>query len=160
MNSLRLARQLGASRARVTRNLERSADILGRWIRQFSTVKWESTAGKSLKTNPLLGPHPSLKLSDGRRTTPRSSPPGVTPVRRRNRSVHHAGARPARVSATGAGIRQVLHSMNRERKWRTRKVSCRASGRGRTGTRARRSRVPASRTQSHSLNSDIRKSAR
>ena len=46
-----------------------------------------------------------------------------------------------------------------ERKWRIRRVSCRVCGRDTTGTRARRSRGPASRTPCRSLNSDIRKSA-
>lgn len=48
--AVRLATQPGASRAKVSRELGLNANMLGRWTRQFKSGKWESTPGKSLKT--------------------------------------------------------------------------------------------------------------
>jgi len=48
--AVRLAQQAGSSRTRVAQELELNPNMLGRWIRQFRTGKWEATPGKVLKT--------------------------------------------------------------------------------------------------------------
>lgn len=52
--AVRLAQQPGKSRAKVAQELGLNANMLGRWIRQFGSGKWEATAGKPLKSEQQL----------------------------------------------------------------------------------------------------------
>lgn len=52
--AVRQAQQAGASRAKVARELGLNANMLGRWVRQFSSAKWEATPGKPLKSEQQL----------------------------------------------------------------------------------------------------------
>ena len=47
--AVRQAQQPGVSRAKVARELGLNANMLGRWVRQFSSGKWEAALGKPLK---------------------------------------------------------------------------------------------------------------
>jgi transposase len=48
--AVRQAQQPGVSRAKVARESGLNANMLGRWVRQFSSGKWEAAPGKPLKT--------------------------------------------------------------------------------------------------------------
>ena len=48
--AVRLATQAGSSRAQVAQELGLNATMLGRWIQEARSGKWELTAGKPLKT--------------------------------------------------------------------------------------------------------------
>ena len=52
--AVRLAQQPGKSRAKVAQELGLNANMLGRWIRQFGSGKWEAAAGKPLKSEQQL----------------------------------------------------------------------------------------------------------
>jgi len=52
--AVRLAQQPGKSRAMVAQELGLNANMLGRWIRQFGSAKWEATPGKPLKSEQRL----------------------------------------------------------------------------------------------------------
>ena len=48
--AVKLARQEGVSRAKVAQELGLNVTMLGRWIQEARSGKWELTAGKPLKT--------------------------------------------------------------------------------------------------------------
>ena len=48
--AVRLATQVGASRAQVAQELGLNATMLGRWIQEARSGKWELAPGKPLKT--------------------------------------------------------------------------------------------------------------
>jgi transposase len=48
--AVRLATQAGSSRAQVAQELGLNATMLGRWIQEARSGKWELTPGKPLKT--------------------------------------------------------------------------------------------------------------
>ena len=52
--AVRLAQQPGKSRAKVAQELGLNANMLGRWIRQFGSGKWEAAPGKPLKSEQQL----------------------------------------------------------------------------------------------------------
>ena len=52
--AVRQAQQPGVSRAKVARELGLNANMLGRWVRQFSSGKWETTPGKPLESEQQL----------------------------------------------------------------------------------------------------------
>ena len=52
--AVRQAQQPGVSRAKVARELGLNANMLGRWVRQFSSGKWEARPGKPLKSEQQL----------------------------------------------------------------------------------------------------------
>lgn len=52
--AVRQARQSGVSRAKVAQEPGLNANMLGRWVRQFSSGKWEATPGKPLKSERQL----------------------------------------------------------------------------------------------------------
>ena len=49
-DAVRLATQVGASRAQVAQELGLNATMLGRWIQEARSGKWELAPGKPLKT--------------------------------------------------------------------------------------------------------------
>ena len=52
--AVRQAQQPGVSRAKVAQDLGLSANMLGRWMRQFRSGKWEAAPGKPLKSEQQL----------------------------------------------------------------------------------------------------------
>lgn len=48
--AVRQATQPGASRTRVSRELGLNVNMLGRWIRQFKSGRWEVAPGKALRS--------------------------------------------------------------------------------------------------------------